>query len=168
MTLQEKKDRYQKRMAYIAAHKTLQRMLHIGNQVLTAIIFGAYVLLLVDLFLQRSTLLAKAIIVPLDSFIIVSVFRCLLNRQRPYELYETPPAIRKQTKGKSFPSRHVFSVFVIAMTCLAAASHMWYGVVLLGIGLGIAVIRVVSGVHYLSDVIAGALIGMVSGMLGFW
>ena len=46
-------------------------------------------------------------------FIAVTLLRRLINAKRPYELlpfYETPP---KNKIGKSFPSRHVFSIFVI-------------------------------------------------------
>ena len=47
---------------------------------------------------------------------VVSVSRKIINEPRPYEKYGVPPVLDKDTSGKSFPSRHVFSVFVIAVT----------------------------------------------------
>ncbi len=68
--------------------------------------------------------------------------------------------------GESFPSRHVFSVFVIAMafyyTCVPV------GVVLTVFGVLMAAVRVAGGVHFPRDVAAGAAVGIVSGVLGFF
>ena len=49
-------------------------------------------------------------------FVGLSVVRKIINAPRPYEKFDMPPVLEKDTKGKSFPSRHVFSVFIIAMT----------------------------------------------------
>lgn len=63
-------------------------------------------------------MLALSIIAPLVGFIAVSVFRYIVNRPRPYEKFDMPPVIPKDTHGRSFPSRHVFSAFIIAFTVL--------------------------------------------------
>lgn len=119
-------------------------------------VFAAYPLLLLYLAAEREKTLYLSVIVPLDGFLIVSVFRYLFNRQRPYERYDFKPAIPKDTKGKSFPSRHVFSAAVIAVTFLVQRNPILVG---LGAGLIVAaliigVIRVIAGVHYVSDVLA--------------
>jgi membrane-associated phospholipid phosphatase len=41
------------------------------------------------------------------------------------------------------------------------------GVILLAAGLLLAAIRVLAGVHYLSDVVAGALIGILAAAIGY-
>ena len=86
---------------------------------------------------------------------ILTVVRTWINRKRPYETFELPSVIPKDTKGHSWPSRHVFSAAVIAFTfwfvCPAA------GIVFLLMTVAIAWIRVVSGVHFISDVVAGFL-----------
>ena len=51
--------------------------------------------------------------IPGISFVAVSIFRKCYNAKRPYEIYDFKPLIPKDTIGKSFPSRHVFSIFVI-------------------------------------------------------
>ena len=50
--------------------------------------------------------------IPGISFVAVSIFRKCYNAKRPYEIYDFKPLIPKDTIGKSFPSRHVFSIFV--------------------------------------------------------
>lgn len=165
MTRSEKREAsYKKRMEYFAEHPKVALQIHMINQVVTWIHFGAYPLLLIWLLLNHDSNLAKAIIIPLDSFIILSVFRYLINRKRPYEKYGVGPAIAKDTKGKSFPSRHVFCAFVIAMTFVFVFPHLWCGICLFIMGLVLAVLRVTAGVHYISDVIAGAICGIVAGL----
>ena len=131
------------------------RAVHRANKILTVVIFVAYPCLLLWLLWQKDMRLYKAICVPLDGFIIVTVVRAWINRKRPYEIFELPSVIPKDTKGHSWPSRHVFSAAVIAFTfwfvCPAA------GIVFLLMTVAIAWIRVVSGVHFISDVVAGFL-----------
>ena len=76
------------------------------------------------------------------------------------------PVLEKDTKGKSFPSRHVFSVFVIAVTVFVR--NPVAGCILAMIGIMIAVIRVIGGVHTVWDVTAGAAVGILSGVIGYY
>ncbi|MBP3309138.1 MAG: phosphatase PAP2 family protein [Clostridia bacterium] len=97
-------------------------------------------------------------------FVAVSVMRRLLNSKRPYELlpfFSTPP---KAKLGQSFPSRHVFSVFVIGSVLLA--SNLTVGLLLLLAGILLAAVRVLLGIHFVKDVAAGAVIGVISGIGG--
>ena len=82
------------------------RALHRANKILTVVIFVAYPCLLLWLLWQKDMRLYKAICVPLDGFIIVTVVRAWINRKRPYEIFELPSVIPKDTKGHSWPSRH--------------------------------------------------------------
>ena len=106
------------------------------------------------------------IAVPAVSFILVSVFRAKLNARRPYEVYQFQPLIPKDKCGNSFPSRHVFSIYIIAM----AAWYVWMplGVILCVAGGFLAAARVSGRVHFVKDVVAGALIAVGFGVLCFW
>lgn len=135
------------------------KSLHIMNKILTAIVFLSYPALLVWLYFRYpEDLLLRAILVPLDGFIAVTVFRYVVNRKRPYETFGIPPVIPKETSGQSFPSRHVFSAAIIAFTFLAIPGMQVVGGSLVVCMVAIAIIRVVSGVHYISDVVAAVLI----------
>ena len=136
------------------------------NQILTGVVFATYPLYLVVLYFEEDPKLIKAVLVPAISFVLVTILRRMINAPRPYEKFDIPPVIEKDTTGKSFPSRHVFSVFVIAMTIYY--SHPGPGIILGLIGLAMAVIRVLGGVHEVRDVVAGAVIGLLCGVVGFY
>ena len=136
------------------------------NQLLTSIVFMVYPLYMAVLYGERDPKLLKVILVPAISFVLVTIFRKIINAPRPYEKFEIPPVIDKDTKGKSFPSRHVFSVFIIAVTIFY--SHPGPGIVIGLIGVAMAIIRVLGGVHEVRDVVAGSLIGLVCGLVGFY
>ncbi len=104
--------------------------------------------------------------VPAVSFILVSLFRQKVNAKRPYELYGFSPLIVKDTKGKSFPSRHVFSIFVIGTTLGILYPYMSIAIGIMGVLL--AAIRVITGVHFPKDTIAGAVIGIVLGSVAYF
>lgn len=133
------------------------------NGVLTSFVFLLYPLFLLLLFLDKNPFLWEAILIPGISFTAVSIFRRIVNVPRPYEKFELPPILDKDTSGKSFPSRHVFSVYIIAMTVMRIYPDA--GFLLCGIGLILAIIRVIGGVHEPRDVIAGALIGIACGLI---
>lgn len=157
-----KKEAYMKMTQPFRDNPQMAKGLHILNLICTGTMYVLYPLLLVYLFWTKDAGLIKAFLVPSISFVLLSMGRYFINRKRPYEAFEVPPVIPKETKGKSFPSRHVFSASVIAMTFLLMSPWAWLGVVLLGVAVLEAVVRVVSGVHYISDVLAGLLVGIIA------
>lgn len=161
------KDDYGRLIQWFREHPGYKKALIIGNRVITYLFPLSYVALLFAYGIGQKPELARTLMVPLDSFLILSVARYLINRPRPYEKFDFEPVISKDTKGKSFPSRHVFSAFVIAMTYLLWSPVPVLGIFLLFFGILLAGIRVLSGVHYVSDVIAGAVCGILAGILGY-
>ena len=67
-------------------------------------------------------------------------------------------------KGHSFPSRHVFSAFIIGTLWMILSPYV--GAATLLFGAVIAISRVLLGIHFLRDVIVGAVIGVASGVIG--
>lgn len=100
------------------------------------------------------------------SFIGASALRSALNRPRPYELYPIDGLISKDTKGKSFPSRHLFSASVIA--CALLWLNTVAGIIFFVITAVLGAVRIVGGVHFPRDIIAGIALGAICGILGFW
>ena len=160
------RETYRKMTGYFLQDEKKVRRIILANRLLTGIVFVSYPLYLISLLLKRDTLLPQAVLVPAVSFVVVTLFRKIVNEPRPYEKYDLPPVIDKDTGGKSFPSRHVFSVFIIAMTIFY--EHSGAGVLLGIIGLLLGIVRVLVGVHEPKDIIVGALAGIVCGIVGYY
>ncbi len=161
-----KRETYQEMMEKTRANpKRVQRIKRV-NQLLTGIVFFSYPLFLCMLFLEKDAFLLRAIVVPAVSFAAVTVIRRLLNVPRPYEKFCVKPVLEKETQGKSFPSRHVFSVFMIAATVFV--EHPDAGILLGALGLVLGVIRVAGGVHEPRDVIAGIAAAVLCAGIGYY
>ena len=136
------------------------------NKATTGIFYLSYPALAAVLLFQRNPRVLRCILVPGLSFVLVSLYRSVRDDKRPYEVLDIQPLIHKDTRGHSFPSRHVFSAFVIAMTFLWICPPG--GALLLALGVVTALCRVIGGVHWPRDVMAGALLGAGTGLVGYW
>ena len=152
----------------LRARPALARAVAVANKSITYAIYIAYPAFLIWLFVTESPRFAAALLVPLVSFVLLTFLRKAVNAPRPYEVFDAPPVIAKDTLGKSFPSRHVFSIFVIGTTILATAPSPVPGALICMLGVALAALRVVTGVHFPRDVVAGALIGAAAGSLCFF
>lgn len=141
----------------------LLRGLLLFNRLLVYVCYALYPLLLVLVLLTRGADLWRFVLMPAGSFGLLTAVRARIDAPRPYEVLVIDPLIHKSTQGRSFPSRHVFSIFVIAMAWLAYLVPV--GAILLVLGAGMAVFRVVAGVHWPRDVVVGALCGTAAGLL---
>lgn len=137
-----------------------------ANQIFTRVLYVLYPLFVCYLMWNRDGRWVKVTVVPGTLFVLLSAVRKKINRPRPYETWEICPLIQKDTKGKSMPSRHVFSAAVIAMAffCIWRAA----GIFFLIWSMVLAFIRVLGGVHYPSDVLTGLAIGILGGLLMLW
>ncbi|MDD6611242.1 MAG: phosphatase PAP2 family protein [Clostridiales bacterium] len=146
-------------------HPGQLRALLLCNKLLTGLIYVSYPALLLVLLVTQPMALPRVVLTPAISFILLSLFRDRVNLPRPYEALDIQPLIHKTTKGHSFPSRHVFSVTVIA--CAFLYLMPWIGIVFLFFAVLMSVIRVLGGVHFPRDVVVGFALGLLSGWIGF-
>ncbi len=157
------KEQYERWSAPYRTKKSAAKLLIWMDRCITGAVFLSYPMLCLCLWRQRDVeKLFWCMLLPAVSFLALSVFRRCFCAPRPYEVLDIRPLIPKGTKGKSFPSRHIFSVFIIGMTFWYAWRPM--GVCIGALGFLLAYIRVVGGVHFPKDVAAGALFGMVCGL----
>ena len=159
-----KKEFYQNLHDYVLSHEGLKKMVELGTKFLPGIVYVSYPLMLLCLLLIKSGLLLRSVVVPLAGFLICTVLRAGINAPRPYEKLGIPAITKKDTHGKSFPSRHAACGSVIAFTTLWAAPLL--GIFLLVVSVLIVFSRVLSGVHFIRDVVTGWLLGAVIGLIG--
>ncbi|MGQ9539773.1 MAG: phosphatase PAP2 family protein [Armatimonadota bacterium] len=101
----------------------------------------------------------------LVSGVAVQVIKRLWDRPRPSNLQGALVAADERIFSKSFPSGHSCTTAAIAMVLTVVFWRRYPGVVLSAwlITLLVMLSRVYRGVHYPSDVLAGALIGTTCG-----
>ena len=129
---------------------------------------AAYLLSLLTLMLQRDARLLRLLLVPAVCFLTVTVLRPLIGRQRPYDRFGAPPVGRyRPGKGKSMPSRHTASAAAIACAVIAAFPSVPCAAAMLLLCAMIAALRVLSGQHYISDVLAALALSFVLSAIGY-
>lgn len=115
-----------------------------------------------DSVMRRNSIYIGASVI--SSAIITNILKYSIKRPRPYVTY---PDIEKAANGgsPSFPSGHTSDAFAFA-TSVSIAYPKWYVIVPSYAWAGaVAYSRMDLGVHYPSDVLAGALIGAGSAYL---
>ena len=158
-------ERYEKLVAPLRRHPRAVAALAGVNQALTALCYTVYPLLLLFLLWERDARFWRCLLVPAVSFAAVTLFRSACNAPRPYE-QGIDALLKKKRTGHSFPSRHVFSAVMIAVT--AAYLLPALSVPLFVAAALLALIRVLGGIHYPRDVFCGALFALIAGGIGFW
>ena len=123
----------------------------------------------VGLIQKDSTVKKQAIFIGqtfLVNAFITTALKHTINRKRPFETYSD---IEQATSslGKSFPSGHTSLAFATA-TSLSVAYPKWYVIAPSFVWAGaVGYSRMHLGVHYPSDVFAGAIIGSGSAYLSY-
>src|SRR5260370_22040151 len=93
---------------------------------------------------------------------VVASVKALTNRVRPCNAIAWAHALPIDVpRGCSFPSGHAAGSFAFAFFVLALQRRA--GAILIGIAALVALSRVALGVHYPSDVLAGAILGAAFG-----
>lgn len=146
---------------YISSHNALKNIILFAYKVLPYFVAVSYIVLIVMCLRTKG-----AIVTPLTSFIVVSFFRKCIDAQRPYVKYNITPLVKKDKEGESMPSRHVFSITIIAMCWFYIYQPV--GIVLFVLTAVLAVLRVITGVHFIRDVVAGIVVGVLCGFVGLW
>ena len=123
---------------------------------------------LIYLMLTRDARLIRALLVPAVCFLTVTALRPAINRERPYDRFKAQPVGRyRRGKGKSMPSRHTASAAAIAFAVIYAFPTVSVAVGMLALCAIIAALRVLSGQHYATDVLAALLLSGALSAMGY-
>ena len=134
----------------------------------TLLCAAAYIAMLFALMLSRDIRLVRALAVPAACFIICTILRPLIGRQRPYDRFDAEPVGRfVRGKGKSMPSRHTASAAAIAIAVAWAFPSPAITALMALLCMLIACLRVLCGQHYPSDVLAALLLSFVISIAGY-
>lgn len=160
------------------AHKTPLRQKIIASTCRTipcliVLLYGMASLCLLSYFLFRGfcPALLSFWIVPAIGFIFTTLIRKKINAPRPNECFQFVPVLLHKT-GCSFPSRHTASAFLItcALFYLSFLDLFPFSLSILVLILSVltGISRIIAGVHFPKDIIAGFLFALLISAAGFY
>jgi membrane-associated phospholipid phosphatase len=92
---------------------------------------------------------------------LVLAIKFTVRRQRPAGEWG---AIYRNTDPHSFPSGHAARVIMLAVIGLGLGP-LWFGLLLIVWAPLVSLARVMTGLHYLSDILAGMFLGLLAGLV---
>jgi len=108
-----------------------------------------------------KSLAVKLVVAIAVTAVIVQTLKWVIKRRRPEGKWGT---IYRMTDPHSFPSGHAARMAMLAVLAMALGPAWFAGLLTLWAPL-VALARVAMGVHYLSDIAAGALFGAGIGLI---
>jgi membrane-associated phospholipid phosphatase len=128
---------------------------------------GAFTIALLILAFGRRLLLYQFLLGSITLWLVVESMKFFIHRSRPYIRITETRIVGFQVNGQSFPSGHTSQAFFMAMLFAQTFhSNVWIVVGLYISALMVGLTRMYVGAHYPRDVLAGAIMGSVWGLLG--
>ncbi|PIR44150.1 hypothetical protein COV23_01390 [Candidatus Wolfebacteria bacterium CG10_big_fil_rev_8_21_14_0_10_31_9] len=127
------------------------------------IFWGAILLLREKNWVKKYYAFAFGVLsVILSRGIIVEIIRFFYFKQRPFVVFGFDPLLSQSPLEASFPSGHTAFCFALILGAfyLNKKSGLWF----LAISIIVGISRVYVGVHWPLDILAGAIIGILSGL----
>lgn len=131
--------------------------------------FGAIWIALAALLLIlsgfRRSGLAVSIALAIDFVVVNLILKPLVGRERPCDINVPEDMLLACLSDHSFPSGHTAAAFSAAVALILCHKKVGIFALILAFMMGFS--RLYLFVHYPSDVIAGALLGTLFGLIGF-
>jgi undecaprenyl-diphosphatase len=135
---------------------------HVSEPLFIALVV---VLAAAGLLLRRPGVLAASILAVLAAgagLIVAALLARVVDRPRPFVSHPQIHAFLAHAADPGFPSDHATAAFAIAVVLVVRLGPRWWPVLVFAAAL--AVSRVLVGVHYPADVLAGALLGTAAAL----
>lgn len=143
--------------------KILAFITSLGNAGIIWIVL-AVVLLILPKTRKTGIIVAAALL--MDLILCNLILKNLVARVRPYDVNTAIAILIKKPLDFSFPSGHTAASFA-AMTALFLAKKKKAWIAALILAVLIAFSRLYFYVHYPTDVLGGAVVGILSGIIGY-
>lgn len=143
--------------------KILAFITSLGNAGIVWIVL-AVVLLILPKTRKTGIIVAAALL--MDLILCNLILKNLVARVRPYDVNTAIAILIKKPLDFSFPSGHTAASFA-AMTALFLAKMKKAWIAALVLAVLIAFSRLYFYVHYPTDVLGGAIVGILSGIIGY-
>jgi len=167
---------YKAVLSWLSNRPLVLKYFKIFHRLIDFTFFVLYVLMIIFLIfsvtaasgnerIKNIYLLIKITVLPMLTLISVTIIKMYINQKRPYEVYDITPLFEIKKRNDSFPSRHTVCASVIAVSFLYMNTGL--GIAMIFFALTIAACRVISGMHFIKDVLASVFLGCFIGMFIF-
>lgn len=149
-----------RRLQHHALDRLLSGITHLGGAICTVLIslaiwiFGPY---------PWKTVGLESLVAVFTSHIPVALIKLTYPRLRPYMVIPGTKTGKNLLTDHSFPSGHTTAIFSLVTPVILLVPML--ASVLLPLAFLVAISRIYLGLHYPSDVLAGALLGTAAGCL---
>ncbi len=116
-----------------------------------------------DRFRSRKLVLMTFIGLIISRGILAEILKLVIIRPRPFLVYPAVTQLIFKEYESAFPSGHAAAVFGMATVIYFYNRKAGVGLMVLGLLIGAA--RVAGGVHYPTDIIGGAVVGILAGLI---
>lgn len=137
----------------------------LGNTGMLFIVLGLVMLM----FRQTRKAGFSALCAMLIGLVVVNfTIKPLVARARPWLVIENFVNLVPEHDPNSFPSGHTNAAFAFAVAVCLSAPKRWMKVTAVCMAAAMGLSRLYVGVHFPSDVLVGAAVGSLCGLLGAW
>ncbi len=154
----------QNHLRFASLNPWVIRFTKLGNYGLIWIVIS--ILLLIPKKSRRAGILSL-VALALSLCISNLLLKNYVARVRPYEVLSGLTSLIGPVSGYSFPSGHASAGFAAAAV-ISRSCRKWIGWPCLALAFLLSISRLYVGVHYPTDVICGAIIGFLIGLILFW
>lgn len=140
-------------------HPFIKSCMHFISRFCPYMVAIFYMLFLLKIYLDRPYDFLPLLAEPIAVFATTVILRIIINRKRPSEKYDLTPIDERRKIGHSFPSIHVAVSVSIALSVLRSGPNM--GLLLSTLAGAISFTRLISGVHYITDIAASIIIALL-------
>ena len=116
---------------------------------------------------SRAIGIVAVVALAISSVLTNLLIKPLVNRTRPFDMFNEIFPLIKLPRDSSFPSGHTSASFAFAYICYIMM-HNKIGIAIMIFAFMIAFSRMYVGVHYLSDVVVGSIVGIFSARLALY
>ncbi|MEN2767005.1 phosphatase PAP2 family protein [Ornithinibacillus xuwenensis] len=138
------------------------KITHAGGATFT--IVAVLIMTIIATDTVQNTAIASGISLMM-SHIPVAIFKKIYPRKRPYLVLKNCRVTKKPLTDCSFPSGHTTAIFSIITPFILLNPVL--ASILFPIGFLVGISRIYLGLHYPSDIIAGGLLGLTTGIICF-
>lgn len=113
--------------------------------------------------IEQQTVFLKALLAPLATWILGKMIKKYFKRKRPFQCIPNYTSLVKSPLNDSFLSLHAGSTFSLFTSLLILQHPLAYWIGIWAILVSFS--RLYLGVHFLSDILAGILLGILCGSI---